>query len=81
MLMVTEVHLVLCLGSWLVAKDVEIAYWHILVDLSYCSFLAVQQGRTILQFIVLLFGLNSVAKVFTNLDNRTHSTGSVPPGS
>ena len=54
-------------GDWIVALDLQDAYFHIPVLQSHRRYLWFQVGQEHFQFSVLPFGLTSTARVFTKL--------------
>ena len=53
--------------AWFTSLDLKNAYWHVPVHPRFRSFLAVQDGSTVLRFRVMPFGLNIAPRVFTKL--------------
>ena len=67
MLTLAQVRGSLVPGAWFTSLDLANAYWHIPVHPRFRSFLAVQDGSTVLRFCVMPFGLNIAPRVFTKL--------------
>lgn len=65
--MVSHVCLALCLGSWFMVLDLANVNWHVPFDPRYCHFVTVQLGKIILQFMVLLFDLNTAPCIFIKM--------------
>ena len=60
-------------GAWFTSLDLANAYWHVPVHPRFRSFLAVQDGSTVLRFRVMPFGLNIAPRVFTKLTRTVAS--------
>lgn len=67
MTILSQVQEVLSPGTWFTSLDVANTYWHIPVHRRFQSFLAVQDGESVLRFRVMLFWLNLAPRVFTKL--------------
>ena len=73
MVTLAQVRETLLPGAWFTSLDLANAYWHVPVHHRFRSFLAVQDGETVLRFRVMPFGLNIAPRVFTKLTRTVAS--------
>ena len=73
MVTLAQVRETLLPGAWFTSLDLANAYWHVPVHPRFRSFMAVQDGETVLRFRVMPFGLNIAPRIFTKLTRTVAS--------